>query len=133
MTVSIGRLLGRGIGFPIGVTAEGRLRWSEGERNVRESLRIILLTDPGERLPARRDFGCGIRPLLFEPNTPATRRLIQERITAAIARWEPRVRLEGVDVVDDPNDPKRVHATVRYQLVASGTRETVTLDLDMES
>jgi len=130
MTMSIPALLGRGIGFPMGVTADGRLRWSEGDRNVRESLRVLLLTDVGERL--MRDYGTGLRPLLFEPNTPATRRVIQERITRAIARWEPRIRLEGVDVEDDAKDQKRVRATIRYQLVATGARESVGIDFEME-
>lgn len=130
MTLSVAQLLGRGIAFPPGVTPEGRLRWSQGDPNVRESLRIILLTEPGERV-MRPEFGCGLRRLLFEPNTPATRRMIQEEIRLAVTRWEPRVRLEGVDVTDTP-DPRRVRAVIRYQLVGTGVREQVALDLDLE-
>ena len=52
---------GRGVGFPLRLTQEGRLAWSEGEGNVRESIRLILLTAQGERLrrPTKRHAGQG--------------------------------------------------------------------------
>lgn len=130
MTASVARLLGRGLAFPFGVDRNGRLRWSEGPPNVRESIRVILLTEPGERV-MRRDFGAGLRRLLFEPNTPATRTLIKERIERAITRWEPRVRLESVTVLET-DDPRRVAALVRYALVANGRVEQVSLDIDLD-
>ncbi|MCB0187102.1 MAG: GPW/gp25 family protein, partial [Caldilineaceae bacterium] len=90
-------IFGQGLSFPPRVGADGRLAWSVGEANVRESIRLILLTEPGERL-MRESFGCGLRRFLFEPNTLATRQLIQERIVRALERWEPRVRVDSVQV-----------------------------------
>ena len=81
-------LFGQGLSFPPRVGADGRLAWSEGEDNVRESIRVILLTEPGERV-MRENFGCGLRKFLFEPNTVTTRQLIRERVIRAIGRWEP--------------------------------------------
>ena len=45
-----GRILGRGMGFPPRVDASGRMVWSEGEANIRESIRIILMTEQEELL-----------------------------------------------------------------------------------
>jgi len=45
-----GRIFGRGMSFPPRVGADGRVAWSEGEVNVRESIRIILMTEPRERI-----------------------------------------------------------------------------------
>ena len=45
-----GQLFGRGISFPPRVGPDGRVAWSEGEVNVREAIRIILLTEQHERL-----------------------------------------------------------------------------------
>jgi uncharacterized protein len=45
-----GRILGRGISFPPRVGPDGRVAWSEGDVNVREAIRIILLTEQRERL-----------------------------------------------------------------------------------
>ncbi len=58
---------------------DGRWAWSAGSKNVRESVQVILLTEPGERLMLP-DFGGKLHSFLFEPNTVATRRLLQEQI-----------------------------------------------------
>ena len=54
--------------FPPRVGPDGRVAWSEGEVNVREAIRIILMTEPRERLRLP-EFGGGLSRFLFEPNT----------------------------------------------------------------
>ena len=119
-----GRVLGRGIAFPPRVGADGRVAWSEGEQNVREGIRVVLATEANERLRLA-DFGAGLGRVLFEPNTVATRRDVQARITRALERWEPRITLESVDVSEAPGDPEAAIATITYKLVATGARERV--------
>jgi hypothetical protein len=125
-----GKLYGRGIAFPPRVTADGSLAWSEGEDNVRESIRIILMTEQRERLRLPQ-FGGGLRRYLFEPNTVATRRQIEERITRALTVWEPRVRLESVAVEEDAADPESATAAIRYRLVATGAQQSLQLSLKL--
>ena len=125
-------IFGQGLGFTPRVGGDGRLYWAVGEQNVRESIRIILLTEPGERL-MREGFGCGLRRFLFEPNTVATRQLIKERIVAAIGRWEPRVALQEVAVEDSPADPRLVEITIQYRLIATQSVERLSLSLQLES
>ena len=50
--IDAGKLFGRGISFPPRVGPDGRVAWSEGEVNVRESIRVILMTEQPERLRA---------------------------------------------------------------------------------
>src|SRR5712692_9588279 len=119
-----GRLYGRGISFPPHLGPDGRVAWSEGEANVREAIRIILLTDLGERL-LLPDFGGNLGRYLFEPNTVTTRQLIANRITKALEQWEPRILVESVDVEADPDDPQAAIATINYKLVATQARERV--------
>jgi phage baseplate assembly protein W len=125
-----GDIYGRGIGFPPRVGADGRWAWSQAGQNIRESIRLILMTEPGERLMLPR-FGAGLRHFLFEPNTVATHRQIQERITQALSRWEPRIRLTGVEVQADPNDPQAALATLRYELVASQATDQLSVRIDL--
>jgi len=112
-------LIGRGISFPPRIDADGRFAYSTGAENVRESIRVVLSTDRLERIMLP-EFGGGLASYLFEPNTPTTHRLIQERITQALGRWEPRIEIEGVRVAADPDDPRAAIATVRYRLRATG-------------
>lgn len=125
-----GRVYGRGVAFPTGVGPDGRVRWSEGEAHVRESIRLVLMTEPGERV-MRQDFGGGLGSFLFEPNTAATHHAIRLRIQSALARWEPRVAVESVAVAADPDDPRAAVATIHYRLVATQARERVSLTLTL--
>jgi hypothetical protein len=114
--------IGGGIAFPFRIGADGRVASSNGARNVRELIEVVLRTRRGERvrLPA---FGAGLDELRSEPNTPATHREIQERIRRELASWEPRAQLESVEVAADAADPEAAVATVRYRL--AGARESI--------
>ena len=128
--MNTGRILGQGIAFPPRVGPDGRVSWSAGEANIRESIAIILRTERRERLRLP-EFGGGLGLLLFEPNTVSTRRLIQDRITRELALWEPRIAVETVAVEADPNDRQAVIATITYRLVATQTRERVSLTVSL--
>ncbi len=119
-----GALFGRGIAFPPRVGPDGRVAWSEGEDNVRDAIRILLLTRPGERL-FLDDFGAGLDRSLFEPNTVTTRQMLRDRITQTLQQWEPRIGLESVDVEPDPQDERTAIATITYKLVATQVRERI--------
>lgn len=121
-----GLVLGRGISFPPRVGSDGRMAWSEGDQNVRESVEIVLKTELLERLRLP-EFGGGLGRFLFEPNTTTTRRQIQDRIVKSLAVWEPRISVESVEVDADPNDPEASVATIAYRLVATQTQERVSL------
>lgn len=130
--MSSGSLLGRGISFPPRVGADGRIVWSDGEQNIRESIQVILKTELEERLRLP-EFGAGLGRFLFEPNTTATRHVLQDRITRALDAWEPRIMVEEVEVEEDPDDPEAAVATIQFRLVATQARERVTLSIPLGS
>jgi phage baseplate assembly protein W len=96
--------LGRGWEFPVRPDErEGKLEYLGGPEKVRQSIFIILDTEPGERI-MRPSFGCGLRRYLMKTNTTATRALIEREVAHALKAWEPRVDLRSVEVTpgDDP-------------------------------
>jgi phage baseplate assembly protein W len=119
-------LFGQGLAFPPRLGDDGRLAWAVGHRSVRESIRIILTTEPGERIMLPT-FGAGLRSFLFEPNVPATHRLIEERSRHALTRWEPRMTVDAIVVAPHPDDPFRATITVAYTLVATQAGERIDL------
>lgn len=123
-----GRMFGRGLSFPPRVDAAGRMVWSQGEENVRESIRVILSTSPRERL-MRPDFGAGLDRFLYEPNTVATWHRIEETIRDALTQWEPRISVDSVKV--EPESDATVTVTLAYKLVANRARERMTLTLSV--
>ena len=125
-------LFGAGLSFPPRVGADGRLAWSRGEDNIREAIQVILMTEASERLMLP-DFGGGLGRFLFEPNNAATRTLIEDRISTALQRWEPRIQVESVEVQADPNDAQSAIAMLTYKLVATQQRERVSLSVSLGS
>jgi phage baseplate assembly protein W len=79
------------------------------------------------------DFGAGLGRFLFEPNNVATHARLAEGISNALTRWEPRIKVEAVDVAVDPRDPEASSATITYRLVATGTRERITVSVPLAS
>lgn len=89
--------LGRGWSFPIAVGPDDEITMVADEDDIRQAIRIILETDPGERV-MRPDFGAGLRQMVFEPINTSTMALVQQRVEAALVAWEPRIEVQQVVV-----------------------------------
>lgn len=124
------RILGSGLAFPPRVGSDGRVQVSEGAQNVRDAIRVLLGTEPSERLRLP-GFGAGLGRFLFEPNTSATRRQIQDSIVRALSDWESRIVIDSVDVEPDPQDLEAALATIVYRLVATQASERVTVSVSV--
>ncbi|MCD9025830.1 GPW/gp25 family protein [Cohnella silvisoli] len=106
--------LGRGWKFPIAVDATtGRFLLSEGEEDIAEAIRIILMTSRGERV-MRPEFGCGLRNFVFGTTDETTMRLLESDITQAITVWEPRVTDVEVEARLDESQSGRMLLIVNY-------------------
>lgn len=66
------------------------------EEAVKESIKNLVLTNRGERL-MQPLLGGNVQSMLFENNTPATIKLIQEQVKTVISQYEPRATL--IDVI----------------------------------
>ena len=115
--------LGTGWAFPPEAVTTSRFEWRSGAVLVRQSILIILDTEPGERV-MRPDFGCGLRRYLMEPNTPATRAAIARDIQAALSVWEPRIVVGTVDVTPTA-DPSTVLVSIGYTLTRDQSIDAV--------
>ena len=90
--------LGVGWAYPVATDPlRGDIQMASYERDVREAIRIILETAPGERA-MRPTFGCGIHQLVFEEINTATLTAVQASVREALTIWEPRIELEEVAV-----------------------------------
>jgi phage baseplate assembly protein W len=115
---------GRGISFPMRVDHTGGIAMAEGPEGIERSLRVVLVTAPGERL-MRPQFGCRIWDLLFEPINANTLGLMAQAVRDAVAQWEPRVDLENVEVQVDENDAALVHIHLTYRIRSTNDRRNL--------
>lgn len=106
--------LGRGLRFPL-VTRDG-FGWVAGSAAVEQSIRTLLLTEPGERI-ARPNFGVGLRRFLFAPNSLELRTQIRAAVVDALARDEARISVEAVAVTTDPRAATVLRIAIRYEIL----------------
>ena len=111
--------------------SEGRLHYPGLDESVRQSVRIILQTRPGERL-MRPHFGGGLERFLHQPNTLTTRRKIRSLITESLERWEPRILLDRVDVWEVEERPDTVRVEIVYRLPRTNQAQQMGITLELE-
>jgi len=108
----------------------GELHFPTLETSVRQSIEVILRTRPGEQL-MRPEFGAGLEEYVGEPNVLATRRRIRDRVADSLARWEPRIDVERVDVLEVDGAPAHARVEIVYRLRRTGTVQGLGLTLDL--
>jgi phage baseplate assembly protein W len=112
--------LGRGWAFPISAGPDGDVSLAVGPEDVREAVRLILETEPGERV-MRPDFGGGLRSFVFAPLSTSTLALVRHRVEQSLIRWEPRIDLDDVRVAPDSVEPGRLNIEIDYRVRETNT------------
>lgn len=114
--------LGRGWGFPPRFDPNTKvLHMVEGEEDIRESLRILLCTEPGERL-MHPSYGCAIRRYAFEQMSVQLVTELKTVIQTAILYFEPRIHLNEIKA-DVPDGLEGIlNLTIDYNILATNTR-----------
>ncbi len=107
--------IGAGWGFPMRLDATGSIALVSHDREIEESIRLIVGTAPGER-PMRPEYGCAIHDYVFASIDSDTAGRISGEVRSALVRWEPRIKVEGVDVTVDPKDQTFAYIDIRYSV-----------------
>lgn len=112
--------VGAGWAFPLRTDATGSVALVRRDRELEESIRLILGTSYGER-PMRPEFGCAIHDYVFAPADATTAGRIAYEVRASLARWEPRIDVVDVEVSPDAQDRSALYVDVAY--VVRGTND----------
>ena len=121
------------IGWPLLPVPDegGGLGWPTLDDSVRQAIRVILTTRPGEQL-MRPEFGAGLDDFVHEPNTLTTRRRIRDAVFANLRRWEPRIHVDRVEVWEVENAPAQVRVEIGYRLRRTGAARQLGLVMETE-
>ena len=122
--------LGRGWAFPVRVEA-GQAATAAYDEDVRQAIRIILGTDPGERA-MRPDFGAGLSAFVFEPLNPSTLEALRQRVLEALVDWEPRIDAEAVTATADVADTGKVLIEMSYRVRATNSHANLVYPFYLE-
>ena len=110
------------------VPQAGQLLYPTLEQSVRDSIRVILSTRPGEQLMRPR-FGAGLRNFRGEGNTVSLRRQIQTAVLTNLQNYEPRIIVDAVDVDAVPDAPSEVHVQIYYRVLRTNTQQQMGVTL----
>jgi uncharacterized protein len=113
--------------FPFSIDpVSGQAAQSPYGTHVDQMIRQVLLTSPGERadLP---EFGCGLRQLLFAPNSdalPATTQLIVRR---SLNQWlAGQINVQEVQVSKgDGGDDSQIVVQITYLLIETRSLQVI--------
>lgn len=94
------------------------------EEDIRQSLFLLISTTPGERL-MRPAYGCDLQKLVFEQISHTLRVEIIAMVELAILRFEPRIRVEEVNVTIDPNNYGLLYILVDYLVKSTNSRSNI--------
>ncbi len=87
---------------------------------VRQMMLQVLMTNPGERVN-RPDFGCGLRRMVFAPNSDATASLLQVMVTQSLDKW--LGDLINTETVEVTAINERLEVKIIYMLKATQQRQ----------
>ncbi|MGH9129661.1 MAG: GPW/gp25 family protein [Acidimicrobiales bacterium] len=107
--------IGQGVAFPMRVDPTGGIALVSSHVEIEESIRIVLGTSYGER-PMRPEFGCGIHDYVFAPVNATTAGRLAYEVRLSLARWEPRIEVESVDVSFAAEDSATLFIDISYSV-----------------
>lgn len=108
--------LGRGWAWPVQLDPRTGLVASVAyEDDIRQSMRIILETAPGERV-MRPNFGCGIHELVFEAMDSTTIQRIRSTVEEALRRCEARIDVLAVEVDASATAEGKLLVEIEYRV-----------------
>lgn len=96
------------------------------ENAIRNAVRNILLTKKGT-MPGIPAFGSRLYEVPFNMNDSSTHVLIKRLILESLTKWEPRLKVENVDVIS--NSYNSIIAKIDYYFKDSSLRSSVSVKL----
>ena len=108
--------------------AQGKLNYPDLEKSIRDCIKVVLSTRPGEQLMRPR-FGAGLQDFLDLSNTITVRRQVHDAVAHSLQLYEPRISVERVDVDPVENAPAQLRVQIFYRLVRTGDMQSLGLTL----
>ena len=117
--------LGRGWSFPPTFdNKKGSNIMVADEKDIEQSLKLILFTSYGERV-MRPEFGSNLSDSLFDSIDSVTINTITDNITQAIIEFEPRITLHDVHINSDDIYNGRLNIKLDYTIRTINIRTNI--------
>ncbi len=110
--------------YPFHIDPRGRAATTGEDDHIRDMIEQVLFTSPGERVNLP-DFGCGLKQLVFAPNSQTLATITQFTVSQALQKWLGDViDVQSVEVVADDST---LNIRISYVKLATLEKNTVTI------
>ncbi|MFT6502893.1 MAG: phage baseplate assembly protein W [Crocinitomicaceae bacterium] len=117
--------LGTGWSFPPEFNKQlSEVEMSSDEKDIKESLIIILSTRVGERI-MHPDFGCNLDELIFAPINLTLITYVKDLIETAILYFESRIDLDKVNIVTSSDIEGELLIELDYTIRSTNSRRNL--------
>jgi Bacteriophage baseplate protein W len=122
--VVIADFVGAGWAYPLEIDPGGGFALARGAARIEQSIRLILVTYPGER-PMRPEFGSLLRDFVFRPASLDNAAELSSEVRKALIRWEPRIDVNTVDTYPAADDPGLLYIDITYTVRATNDKRNL--------
>lgn len=122
--------LGKCWSFPPQFSPVDGVKMTAGIDAVMQSLRVLFMTEPGERI-MRESWGGGMNDFIFENISDELLAGIHNRIEESILRYEPRAVLKNVVIQPSKRDVSRLFVQITVYLSGSNLTERIEGELNI--
>lgn len=92
--------------------------------DIEESIRLILSTQPGERL-MQPEFGCDLKRMAFELIDSNLLSMLTHIIYMALLRFEPRVNFIGLNILESKPQEGILPLEIEFTVIITNTRHNI--------
>ena len=105
----------------------GRTQTTDEDDHIRDLIEQVLFTSPGERVN-RPDFGCGLRQLVFAPNSDELAAAVRFLVQGSLQHW--LGNLIQVDAVEVSAVESILSVNIRYVVLRSQASKTASFSTE---
>jgi phage baseplate assembly protein W len=115
--------------------------WSEGgsgrllgshhlEGNIRQSIRVILYTEKGER-PFQPEFGSRLSQFVFRSAEASLLQKLSQEVQDCLERFEPRIEVDHIHCEGSDPDGHQIMIHLKYRILETGSHQSLSLPLQV--
>jgi len=117
--------LGTGWSFPPTFSTSSKtLQLVTEEKDIEQSLYLLIATIPGERM-LRPLYGCDLHSQVFQKINNHIQTIIIDLIATAVKQCEPRIELEEVEVNVSPESQGIIFIVLHYTIIQTNSRSNM--------
>ena len=109
--------------LPLSVSTEDGFTLVQDIRTlVKQNLKMLILTSPGERV-MEPDYGVGMKNFLFENSNQNSYRAIEQKIVEQVGKYMPVVKIKSINFDDVNIDNNTLGVQIQFSIDTLGVTD----------